>query len=64
MSFLLISSYNFFERENVDVDKQVVEQVVQEERRCIIKVDKLNSYTAPIRTKVTNSITAYFKEHL
>ena len=52
MSFLLISSYNFFERENVDVDKQVAEQVIQEERRCIIKVDKLNSYTTPIRTKV------------
>ena len=52
MSFLLISSYNIFKRENVDVDKQVVEQVIQEERRCIIKVDKLNSYTTPIRTKV------------
>ena len=56
--------YNFCERENVDVCKQVVEQVIQEERSGIIKVDKLNSYTTPIGTKVRNLITAYFKEYL
>ena len=36
--------HNFCKRENVDVDKQVVEQVIQEESCGIIKVDKLNSY--------------------
>ena len=46
--------HNFCERENVDVDEQVVEQVIHEGRRGIIKVDKLNSYTTPIGTKVRN----------
>ena len=46
--------HNFCERENVDVDKQVVEQVIQEECCGIIKVDKLNSYI----TLITKSFSA------
>ena len=51
--------HNFSERKNVDVDKQVVEQVIQEERCGIIKVDKLNCYTTPIGTQVRNSVKTY-----
>ena len=55
--------HNFCEREKEDVDIRVVEQVIQEERGAT-KVDKLNSYTTPIGSRVRNAITVYFNEYL
>lgn len=55
--------HNFCERGNVDFDKRLVQQVIQEERGNI-KIDKLNSYTTPLGAKVRNLITTYFKEYL
>jgi len=52
--------HNFCEREKVDIDLHVVEQVIKEERSKA----KTDRYTTPMGTKVRKAITTYFNEYL
>ena len=56
--------HNFCEEVKGEVDTNLVEKIVQEERRAKLSVDKLNSYTSLAGRKVREAITSYFEEYL
>ena len=55
--------HNFCERQKTDVDTTLVEEIILKQRSKTI-INKENSYTIPMRRKVRNTITSYFKEYL
>lgn len=57
--------HNFCERQNIDVDGQLVEEIISKERvQTDQRIDKIHSYTTALGKKVRNTITDYFKEYL
>lgn len=56
--------HNFCEEAKVEVDGNMVEKIIQEERRFKLHSDKLNSYTSLAGRKVRETVTKYFKEYL
>ena len=56
--------HNCCEKRHVSVDQTLNEKIVIEEQRFVNKIDKLNSYTTTVGSKVRETITDYFKEGL
>ena len=57
--------HNFCERQNSDVDINLVEQIISQERaKTDTRADKVHSYTTTLGKKVRKTITNYFKQYL
>ena len=56
--------HNYCEQRKVDVDSNLVEQIINAERRNVAKADKIYSSTTTAGVKVRDTIADYFKQYL
>ena len=57
--------HNFCERQNADLDTQMVEQIILDERsNTDSRKDKIHSYTTPLGRRIRDTITMYYKQYL